>query len=102
MKAMTETGEPPFDRNKLAVALAYARGEDKAPKVAAKGKGHMAETIIALAKEHHIEIRQDSDLASLLSKLEVDALIPLEAYAAVAEILAYVYKANDTAKRQNT
>lgn len=93
--------ETPFDKNKLAVALAYERETDAAPRVAAKGKGHIAEAIIELAKQHNIEIRQDTDLATLLSKLDIDTPIPIEAYAAVAEILAYVYKANDKAKRRN-
>ena len=89
-----------FDKDKLAVALAYDRKES-APRVAAKGKGHIAETIIALAKQHGIEIREDRDLAGLLAKIDIDTPIPLEAYAAVAEILAYVYKANDQAKRKS-
>jgi len=88
------------DRNKLAVALSYERGKSDAPKVAAKGKGYIAEQIIKLAKEHNIEVREDADLVVLLSKLEIDMPIPLEAYAAVAEILAYVYKANDKARRK--
>ena len=87
-------------KEKLAVALAYRRGEDEAPTVAAKGKGFIAEAIIALAKKHNIEVREDSDLVVLLSKLDIDMPIPLEAYAAVAEILAYVYKANDKAKHR--
>lgn len=90
-----------FDKNKLAVALAYDREKDKSPRVAAKGKGYVAEAIIALAKANNIEVREDSDLAGLLSKLDIDMPIPLEAYAAVAEILAYVYKANAKAKRSS-
>jgi type III secretion system FlhB-like substrate exporter len=35
---------------------------------------------------------------TLLEKLDINTPIPLEAYAAVAEILAYVYKANDKAR----
>jgi flagellar biosynthesis protein len=97
---MAENANPSFDKNKLAIALAYERDKDVAPRVSAKGKGHIAETIIALAKEHNIEIRQDKDLAQLLSKLDLDTPIPLEAYAAVAEMLAYIYKTNDTAKRK--
>lgn len=97
---MTDEEHPkPHDKDRLAVALAYDRESDEAPVLAAKGRGYIAEQIIALAKEHGIEIRQDSDLAALLSRLEIDMPIPLEAYAAVAEILAYVYKANDKARR---
>ena len=92
------TAEQPFDKNKLAVALAYEMGKDDAPRVAAKGKGFMAQQIIELAKKHGLEIRQDADLAHMLSKLDIDTPIPLEAYAAVAEILSYIYKANQKAK----
>ena len=100
---MTDKDDVPFfDKDKLAIALAYERDKSQVPKVAAKGKGLMAEAIIKLAREHNIEVRQDSDLALLLSKLDIDMPIPLEAYAAVAEILAYVYKANDKAKRKTT
>ena len=87
---MTDNDEEskPFDKNKLAVALTYERGKSDVPTVSAKGKGFIA-------------VRQDSDLVVLLSKLDIDMPIPLEAYAAVAEILAYVYKANDKARRKN-
>ena len=95
---MSETGRP-FDKNKLAIALSYDRIHEHAPKLAAKGKGYIAEQILELAKKYNIEIREDADLAVLLSKLEVDSFIPIEAYAAVAEILSYVYKANDSMKK---
>lgn len=97
---MPETGEP-FDKNKLAVALEYEIGKDEAPRVSAKGKGFIAEQIISLAREHGIEIREDADLALLLSKLDINTPIPLEAYAAVAEILSYIYKANDRMKTKS-
>jgi len=90
-----------IDREKLAVALKYEREKSNAPVIAAKGKGFMAQQIIELAMRYNIEIRQDSDLVHMLEKLDIDTPIPLEAYAAVAEILAYVYRANDQAKRKN-
>ena len=96
---MATAEETPFDKNKLAVALTYEMERDDAPRVSAKGKGFMAEQIIALAKKHNIEIRKDTDLAVMLSKLDLDTPIPLEAYAAVAEILSYIYKANQKAKK---
>ncbi len=89
------------DKDKLAVALTYEMGKDMAPKVVAKGKSYLAEQIIALARLHNIEIREDADLAGLLSKLDIDTPIPLEAYAAVAEILSYIYRANDKLKRKS-
>ncbi|NBO19824.1 MAG: flagellar biosynthesis protein FlhB [Proteobacteria bacterium] len=92
---MASPDEPgPRDRGKLAAALTYDRGKDEAPRLAAKGKGLIAEQIIALAQKNGITVREDADLVQVLMKLELDMPIPLEAYAAVAEILAYVYKAN--------
>lgn len=88
-----------FDKSKLAVALKYERGKNEAPFVAAKGKGYIAQQIIELAKANNVEIRRDTDLVMLLEKLDINTPIPLEAYAAVAEILAYVYKANDKARK---
>lgn len=96
---MAETDNPKIDRNKLAVALKYEREKHQAPIISAKGKGYIAEQIIELARQYNIEIRQDKDLVQMLEKLDIDTPIPLEAYAAVAEILAYVYRANDKAKR---
>ena len=89
-----------FDKSKLAVALKYERGKDEAPIVSAKGKGYIAQQIIELAQANQIEIRRDTDLVTLLEKLDINTPIPLEAYAAVAEILAYIYKANDKVRRQ--
>ncbi len=80
----------------LAVALDYAPGDNAAPKVVAKGQGWLAEQIIAIAEANGIEVREDADLAQLLATVEVDSEIPLEAFTAVAEILSYVYRLNDT------
>ena len=41
-----------------------------------------------------MKVREDADLAEILSVLEVDSIIPVEVLATVAEILAYVYRAN--------
>lgn len=78
-------------KTEKAVALGYDVKEDQAPKVLAKGEGEMAKQIIKIAKEHGVEIREDSNLVEILSALELDEFIPLEAYAAVAEILRYIY-----------
>lgn len=79
-------------REKKAIALKYEMEKDEAPKVVAKGEGSMAEQIIKIAEEHGIEIRHDADLMEILSAIEVDDFIPLEAYSTVAEILRYIYK----------
>lgn len=83
---------PPRDRA-IAAALAESR-DGKAPRVIASGRGSVAEQILALAFANGIKVREDADLAELLSAVDLDSEIPLEAFTAVAEILSYVYKAN--------
>ena len=73
-----------------AVALAYHAGE-VAPKVIAKGRGLIAENIIARATEHGIYVHQSKELVSLLMQVELDRQIPPELYRAVAELLAWLY-----------
>jgi len=77
-----------------AVALKYNKGIDKAPRVTAKGKGYIAQKIIALAKEHDIPIKEDPDLVHVLSELDLHQEIPPELYMVVAELLAFVYRMN--------
>lgn len=82
-------------RREIAVALQYGQGEDaNAPKVVATGKGALAERILEIAFQTGVKVRKDEDLAELLSALEIGSEIPIEAFTAVAEILAYVYRAN--------
>ena len=77
----------------IAVALRYRPGEDKAPKLTAKGKGIKAENIRDLAREHGIPIVQNVPLARLLyKKVKVGRSVPAETFKAVAAILAFVYK----------
>jgi flagellar biosynthesis protein len=73
-----------------AIALVYQTG-DTAPKVVAKGKGLIAEEIIARAKEHGVYIHQSKELVSLLMKVELDQDIPPTLYRIVAELLAWLY-----------
>ena len=86
------TPEPP--KIAKAIALSYDRKEDEAPRVVATGRGAIAEQILALAFASGIRVREDADLVEVLSKIELDSVIPVEAFAAVAEILAYVYRTN--------
>ncbi|MDD3446084.1 MAG: EscU/YscU/HrcU family type III secretion system export apparatus switch protein [Zavarzinia sp.] len=78
-----------------AVALNYRRGADPAPRVVARGRGEVAERIVAMALAHDIKLREDGDLVEILERVDLDETIPLEAFAAVAEILAHVYMANN-------
>jgi flagellar biosynthesis protein len=81
-----------------AVALHYDGAEERAPLVTAKGFGLMAERIRELAEKSGVPIRRDSDLVALLAEIDVDREIPAELYAAVAEVLAMVYRANGDMK----
>jgi flagellar biosynthesis protein len=84
------TTETP-DQRALAVALKYAPG-DAAPKVIAKGRGLIAEEIIARAKEHGIFVHESPELVALLANVDLDAQIPPALYIAVAELLAWLYQ----------
>lgn len=90
-----------MDNNKKrekAVALRYDKEKEDAPRVVAKGEGNIAEKIIALAQDSDIPITEDRDLVELLSLVELDQEIPSELYSAVAEVLSWIYKANDQFK----
>lgn len=74
-----------------AVALAY-RESDAAPKVVAKGRGLIADEIMARAKEHGVYVHESPELLSLLTQVDLDQHIPANLYAAVAELLAWLYR----------
>jgi flagellar biosynthesis protein len=90
-----ENGQP-----KIAAAVRYDAAKDDAPRLTAKGKGHVAERIIELARQHNIPVRSDKALIQILSQLDIDQHIPPELYKAVAEILAFVYSANEKYREQ--
>jgi flagellar biosynthesis protein len=78
-----------------AVAITTGDKSDDAPRITAAGRGKLAEQILQLAFANGIKVREDSDLAEMLTKIELDSPIPSEAFLAVAEVLSYVYKANN-------
>ena len=78
-----------------AVAIRYDGKKESSPRVVAKGKGYVARKIKAIAEEHNIPIRHDDDLVELLAEIDIDREIPQELYAAVAEILSWIYRANE-------
>jgi flagellar biosynthesis protein len=84
-----------------AVALKYSDKEqsNRAPTVIAKGKGLIAQKIKELAVANKIPIQRDDVLVELLAEVAVDREIPPELYASVAEILSWIYRANDEAKK---
>ena len=78
-----------------AVAIKYDQQKASAPIVVAKGADNIAQQIKKIAREHHVHIVQNPPLArSLYNEVEIDKTIPESLFAAVAEVLAYVYKMN--------
>ncbi len=82
--------EEKFTR-KEAIALTYKLGHFESPKVVAKGKGKIAENILARANEHNVPIYEDPNLVQLLGQLDLNESIPEELYQAVAEVFAFIY-----------
>ena len=80
------------DSQTKAAALRYRAGIDTAPSIVAKGRGLVAEKILALAREHGIPIKEDRNMVEILSTLSLYEEIPADLYKAVAEILAFIYK----------
>lgn len=85
------TGKAKHNPNQQAIALAYGAG-DYAPKVVARGRGLIAEQIIARAKEHQVFVHESRDLVGLLMQVDLDDHIPPALYQAIAEVLAWLYR----------
>jgi len=76
-----------------AVALRYRERSMRAPMVVALGSSHVAERIVALARENNVPVLRSPPLARALhAHAELDREIPSALYTAVAEVLAYVYQ----------
>jgi flagellar biosynthesis protein len=84
------------DQNPQAKAVALREESESGarPRVLASGRGAFAEQILQIAWANDIKVREDADLVEILSAIDVDSEIPIEAFATVAEILSYVYRAN--------
>ncbi len=83
-----------------AVALSYKMESMEAPQVVAKGVGFLALKIKELAQQHRIPIVENKALAqSLYKTADLGRYIPPHLYRAVAEILAYIYKARNAWRR---
>ncbi len=78
-----------------AVAIKYDEEKSHAPIVVAKGMDNIAQQIKKIARENGVHIVQNPPLArNLYAQVDLDRPIPTELFAAVAEVLAYVYKMN--------
>jgi len=81
------------------IALKYDAAVGGAPKLVAKGIDEMAMHIRTIAKENDVEIVQSAALArSLYYTSEIDQDIPEELYAAVAQVLAFIFQLNEHKK----
>lgn len=79
----------------LAVAIRYDRGNMKAPRIVAKGARKFALKIRELAKQSGVPVIENKPVARMMYKHgKPGGEIPAQLYAAVAEILAYVYRTN--------
>lgn len=75
-----------------AVALAYDRTNNPAPRVVAKGVDSMAARIREVAEASGVPVVTNPPLARALYRLDLDTEIPAEHYKAVAEIIAYIWR----------
>jgi len=91
----------PSTQEVIAVAIKQEDGPKQTPNVIAGGRGRVAEQILEVAFSQGIKVREDADLVQMLSVVDVDSEIPLEAFTTVAEILTYVYEANNVMKPEH-
>lgn len=83
-----------------AVAIRYNTEKEDAPKIVAKGVDHLALKIKEIAREYDIQIIENPPLArELYKKCELNSMIPETLYKAVAEVLAFVYKSSNKARK---
>ena len=87
-----------MEKSPKAVALKYDQKKDKAPRVIAKGRGEIAKKIIEVAQAHQVPLYEDKNLIQILEALDLETEIPSELYRAVAEVLAFIYRLNNSAK----
>ena len=79
----------------IAIALRYDRKSMQAPCLVAKGTRKNAEQIREIARQSGVPIIENKPLARLMFKYgKVGRDIPAQLYAAVADVLAYVYRMN--------
>lgn len=82
----------------ISIAIRYEEGTMRAPEVVAIGVDHLALRIRRIAAQHSVPIVERKPLARMLHRsVRVGDPIPPDAYAAVAEVLAYVYRMNGRA-----
>lgn len=85
----------------FAVALRYEPALMDAPVVLAKGRGILAQQMRSLGVWHGIPIVENPPLTRLLYRtVQIGQAIPAKLYAAIAEILAFIYRAHTRVQSQ--
>ncbi|OIQ80038.1 flagellar biosynthetic protein FlhB [mine drainage metagenome] len=87
-----EDDRPPPQAPRAAVALSYPGDDGSAPQVVAKGRGAIAEAIIARARQAGVYVHESPQLVQLLMNVDLDAQIPPALYVAIAELLAWLWR----------
>lgn len=83
----------------FAIAIQYDGAKMEAPRVIAKGADYVAMRIRQVAEEHDVPLMENKPLArALYSQVEIGESIPQQWFQAVAEVLAFVYKAKAKVK----
>ena len=78
------------EESRVAVALLYDK--IRSPKVIAKGRDSLADSIVAIAEAAEVPITEDHLLAETLAKLELNAELPESLFRSGAVILAWAYR----------
>lgn len=81
-------------KERKAAALEYAGGAG-APVIIALARGKLVDRLVQIAEECNIPVYRDTDLAEVLSAMNVGDEIPEKLYGAVAEVLAFCWRIND-------
>lgn len=84
-----------LEERQSAVALSYA-DKTRAPVVVAKGYGAVAESIMRQARESGLYVHASPDMVKLLMQVDLDQQIPPSLYLAVAEVMAWIYRLEET------
>lgn len=102
MAAVAESTVVMVNPTEVAVALKYEPGGG-APKVVAKGAGHLAARIRNEAEEHDVPLIRDPLVTRMLYKLcEIDQFIPGELYDAIAQVIAFIVHLDEKGTAKGT
>jgi flagellar biosynthesis protein len=85
--------------NSIPVAVALEFDGENAPRVTAKGRGELAQTIIDTARAHGVALDENPILAEALSHVELDEHIPEALYQAVAQVIGFVLQTRRVLQR---